>query len=143
MSMHLAGAGQRAEINVTPMIDVLLVLIIIFMMIPQEKMHGEEAEVPHPATSATAEPQPERTVVVELHGDGQSHTSVSINHQPVAWENLQQTLKDIYKQRAEKILFLRGDKDIFFEDAARVIGAAHDADPGIQVGLISQTAGGD
>ncbi len=141
MAMQMGNNRARAEINVTPMIDVLLVLIIIFLMVPRDKMHGEEAEVPHPANLNTSEPEVERTVVIELRSHQQERATISINRQPVAWDSLTPTLKEIYKQRAEKVLFLKGDEGLAFEDVAQVIGAAHSADPSIQVGLM--TLGGD
>jgi biopolymer transport protein ExbD len=112
--------------NITPLIDVLLVLIIIFMLITPLKPHGERALIPQPPQSNSTA-VPERTVVVQLTQNGTDRASLKINEEDVPWENLQARLLDIYKDRAEKVLFVKGEPSIDWTDVAEVIDAAHGA----------------
>jgi biopolymer transport protein TolR len=132
MAMSMAGGGAPGpQMNVTPMIDVLLVLIIIFMVIVmQSKTKGELAEIPQPADSAkNSAPSPERTIVVQLQeGSGKDDTPVvKINSEGVKWTELESRLFDIYKQRAEKVAFVEGDDGVEFRFVAEVIDQAREA----------------
>ena len=136
-------AGNTAEMNVTPMIDILLVLIIIFMMI-QQHYRGEEALIPQPPTKQTVQPhENDRTVVLELHATSGSESALALNRQPIAWNQLRERLFDIYKQRAERVLFIKADGALDFAPVAEAIDVAHTAYPDIKVGLITaKIAGG-
>ena len=108
--MAFSTAGGRpfqAEINMTPMIDVLLVLIIVFMVVvsmSQEK--GLQAEIPQPVNSTETQ-MPPRTIVIQINRAGENQTpSVKINEESVKWEDLHDRLFDIFKQRAERIAFV-------------------------------------
>ena len=115
------GKGAVANINMTPMIDVLLVLIIIFMVITPLTPKGLEALVPQPAPPN--QPQSEadqRTVVVTVNKD----KSMLINTEPTDMAKLGPRLEEIFKTRAERVIFVKGDGDLEFQDVAKVIDTA-------------------
>ena len=118
--MAFSGGG-KAEMNVTPMIDILLALIIIFMLIVPVTPNGEEASIPREPNTTSDEPLV-RSVVIEVQGSG---AELTINKEPVAWENLRAKLIEIYKLRAEKVAFVRADREIDFEKVAQVIDVVH------------------
>jgi len=139
MAINLGSRGVTTpDINVTPLIDVLLVLLIIFMTILPPHQRGEYAEIPQKSDQTTA-PPPIDTIVIQLHmsKDGERPT-LSINQTDVTWKDLDSRLQDIYKLRAHKVAFLKGDDDIDFRFVAEALDTMHHA--GVdQIGLLSQT----
>lgn len=138
MGMAVGGSGaQKAEINVTPLVDVLLVLLIIFMVITPLTPKGLEALIPQPPKDQKQQDTPERTIVVQILKAGGGRPALKINQDDVTWETLQGRLTDIYKTRAEKVMFVKADPDLSFNDVAQVIDIAHSADLSMKIGLIT------
>lgn len=117
ISVGQKGASM-SEPNIVPLIDVLLVLIIIFMAITPTTPTGMNALVPQPPPKDQKQPPPnDKTVVVQISANGQ----LKINQDPTTWNDLGPTLTDIFKIRAEKVAFVKGDDDTPFDDVARAI----------------------
>jgi biopolymer transport protein TolR len=110
------------EINVTPMIDILLVLLIIFMVIVPVTPKGLDALVPQPPKNPQQQQQQnDRTIVVQvLYRPGQA-PAYKINETDVEHADLLQKLTDIYANRAERVMFVKGDDDLNFAYIADVI----------------------
>src|ERR1700674_5176105 len=137
MSMAVGGSGgTKSDINMTPMIDVLLVLIIIFMVITPLTPKGLEALVPQPPPPNQKPNQSDqRTVVIVIDKDHK----MQINSEAVNEDRLQGRLEEIFKTRAERVVFVKGDPSLDFQWVARAIDIAHGA--GIdKVGLMTAKA---
>ncbi len=124
--------GAFAEINVVPLIDVLLVLLIIFLVISPMSPAGLQAKVPVSSNDTEIAGSP---VVVQINADG----SVAVNRNRLSWESLGSKLSEIYSQRGEKVGFVRGESKTQFADVARAIGVMRQS--GItDVGLLAAGA---
>ncbi len=120
MGMSVGGKrGIVSEMNVVPLIDILLVLLVIFMIIPRYSK-GEEALIPQAATDTFA-PPPDEVIVIQVFADG----SLKINQEPVTFEKLGPRIEEIFKQRASRIAFIRGDRPVEFGVVANVIDVMH------------------
>jgi biopolymer transport protein TolR len=139
MAFSPAGGGpSQPQINVTPLIDVLLTLIVMFMLVvSMDQEYQEKAQIPQPQEGKSSS-QNEGTVVIQIVWTAKdSPPSVKINHTEVRWEELETRLAQIYLTRGEKVAFVRGDADVDFEYVADVIDLAHHA--GVQrIGLLTQ-----
>lgn len=122
------GGGFSSDINVTPMIDILLVLLIIFMVIVPVTPKGLDALVPQPPKDKTQQQQPnDRTIVVQvLYRPGQA-PAYKINETDVSHAELLSKLTDIYANRAERVMFVKGDDDVDWRYVADVIDIGHAA----------------
>ena len=124
MAMMMGGrGGQRAEINVTPMIDVLLVLIIIFLVIQPSTEKGLHALIPQQATDDNVKPAPAHDIVVEIAKDNVIH----VNSQPVEFAGLPERLLALRVTAPGAHFFVRGERDLDFQEVAHVIDIARGA----------------
>lgn len=140
MAFSTAGSGPfRAEMNLTPMIDVLLVLIIIFMVaVSSIQKKGLATEIPQPSDKPGTQV---RTIVIQIHASGnQLPPTLKINDEKATWGNLQSRLVDIFKRRAERVAFIQGDDDVDYQYIADAISIARSS--GVdRVGLLPRGAG--
>jgi biopolymer transport protein ExbD len=131
MGMVVGGRrGITADPNVVPLIDILLVLLVIFMIIPHHQT-GLDTWLPQPAGPEVKTPPPELVIVVQVRQDG----SLKINDESVSWDRLSARLEEVYKQRSQRIAFIKGDAPVEFRAVARVVDVMRQLD--LSVGLLT------
>ena len=121
MGMSVGGKrGVVSEMNVVPLIDILLVLLVIAMIV-QVHTTGEDALIPQPSLAEGSATPPEGLVVIQVLADG----TLKINQEPVSFDRLGPRIEEIFKQRASRIAFIRGDQPVEFGVVANVIDVMH------------------
>ncbi len=141
MSFSMAGGGSpQPQINVTPLIDVLLTLIIVFMLVvaSEQGQKGERALIPQPNQQSTPEDKQSRTIVIQVIWTAEDQPPIlRINQEDVTRQNLGTRLQQIFLPRAEKVAFVRGDNNVDYQYVADVIDVARHA--GVdRVGLLAK-----
>lgn len=121
MGMQVGGnkGGAMADMNVVPLIDILLVLLIIFMVINPQNEQGLNALVPQPTPPNQQQDQQlqQKTIVVQILDNGK----LKINEEDSSWGQLEPRLEEIFKERADKVAFIKGDDNVLFADVAKAI----------------------
>jgi biopolymer transport protein ExbD len=112
--------GIVSDMNVVPLIDILLVLLVIAMIIPAYSK-GLDALIPQQSTQPPDIRVPDEAVVIQVLADG----TLRINQEPVSWERLASRIEEVFKSRATRVAFIRGDGPVEFGVVAKVIDVMH------------------
>jgi biopolymer transport protein TolR len=130
MGVVVGGRGIVSDVNVVPLIDILLVLLVIFMIIPHHQK-GLDAAIPQQSESPAPFVPPE-TIIVQIASDG----SVRINQSGVRIELLGDRLQNIFARRSDRVAFLQADRSLEFQAVAQVLNLMHSAGA-TPIGLLS------
>jgi biopolymer transport protein ExbD/biopolymer transport protein TolR len=123
----------RADINVTPFIDILLVLLVIFMTISPRISRGVDTNIPQPAPPGPAVQKPETAIILSMSRTG----VIKINQTEIDASRLMEELQDIFKARQDRTIFVQADTDLLFNDVAQLLDAAKAA--GVdRIGLMTE-----
>jgi biopolymer transport protein ExbD len=113
----------RADINVTPFIDILLVLLVIFMVISPSMPTGLKTNIPQPPPPVPHNQKPDEVLVLSMDRNG----VIRINQTEVEATELISRLRDIFKTRSDRTMFVQADTELLFNDVAQLIDAAKGA----------------
>ena len=121
MSAAAGSEGAMRDPNVTPIIDVMLVLLIIFMVVTPLTQAGHDVELPESADNLQQKSEPDpNQLVLDIDTGGQ----VTINKQPVSWDELPLRIRDIFETRADKTIFLRAAPNLKYGEVIAVLDVA-------------------
>ena len=127
-----AGGGAVSDINITPMVDVLLCLLIFTMVIQPGLLKGVDVQVPAPEPVGAAAAAEGRDQIILRVASGPAYT---LNHEPVAAAVLEARIAEVFRDRRRKVLFVEGAEDATYEDVVAAVDMARGA--GIRViGLV-------
>jgi len=130
MGVVACRRGIVSDVNVVPLIDILLVLLVIFMIIPHQK--GLDAALPQQQADRPGPYEPPDTIIVQIASDG----SVRVNQSAVQFEQLSAQLQEIFARRSERVAFLQADRSLEFQAVAQVLDLMHSAGA-TPIGLLS------
>lgn len=123
MSVGGGGSGLTNEPNVVPMIDIMLVLLIIFMIMQPLMRKAVDLQLPDPTPTVSTANQASDQIVLEVLADG----SFAVNKEPIVKANLDSRLREIYDPRPEKIMFVKGDPSVKYQDVIYAMDVARGA----------------